>query len=197
MTSLTLWPFAIGFLPYLFVHSAPENQAGSNAPPPPANHGCRLAGVFFWSRKYVWPFLALAKWIGTISCYFCQLPLMVMALSVPFLDEPVEWRRCLAVGCGFVGVLMILQPGLAAFGSNEIIPLCATALMATDGVLTRFATRRDNAMTSFFWTGIAGAIALICVTLFFLHPPQGADWWWMALLCITGASGHYCLISRA
>ena len=62
MTSLPLWPFAIGFLPYLFVHSAPANQAGSNAPPPPANHGCRLAGVFFWSRKYVWLFLALAKW---------------------------------------------------------------------------------------------------------------------------------------
>lgn len=67
--------------------------------------------------------------------------------------------------------------------------------MATYGVLTRFAARRDNAMTSFFWTGVAGAVAVTLVVPFFWHPPQGSDWWWMALLCITGASGHFCLIS--
>ena len=59
---ITIVAIRYWFLRYLFVHSAPANQAGSNAPPPPANHGCRLAGVFFCSRKYVWPFLALAKW---------------------------------------------------------------------------------------------------------------------------------------
>ena len=85
---------------------------------------------------------------------------MVMALSVPFLGETVGWRRWLAVVCGFVGVLVILQPGSAAFGRNAIIPLCAAILMAAYGVLTRFAARRDNAMTSFFWTGVAGAVAI-------------------------------------
>ena len=29
----------------------------------------------------------------------------------------------------------------------------------------------------------------------FCYPPPGSDWWWMALLCVTGASGHFCLIS--
>ena len=61
MTSLPLWPFAIGFLRYLFVRSAPVNQVDSNKPPPPANHGCKLAAVYFWPRKYVSPFMALAK----------------------------------------------------------------------------------------------------------------------------------------
>ena len=67
--------------------------------------------------------------------------------------------------------------------------------MATYGVLTRFAARRDTAMTSFFWTGVAGAMTITLVVPFFWHPPQGSDWWWMALLCITGASGHFFLIS--
>ena len=126
---------------------------------------------------------------------FASYPLMVVALSVPYLGEIVGWRRWLAVGCGFAGVLVILQPGSAAFGSNAVIPLCAAILMATYGVLTRFAARRDNAMTSFFWTGVAGAVAITLIVPFFWHPPQGLDWWWMALLCITGASGHFCLIS--
>ena len=126
---------------------------------------------------------------------FASYPLLVIALSVPFLGETVGWRRWLSVGCGCVGVLVILQPGSVAFGGSAIVPLCASVLMATYGVLTRFAARRDSAMTSFFWTGIAGAIAITCVVPFFWNPPQGADWWWMALLCLTGAGGHYCLIS--
>ena len=126
---------------------------------------------------------------------FASYPLMVMALSVPFLGEIVGWRRWLAVGCGFAGVLMILQPSSSAFSSNALIPLCAAIFMAIYGVLTRFAAQRDNAMTSFFWTGVAGAVAMTLVVPFFWHPPEGSDWWWMALLCITGASGHFCLIS--
>ena len=118
-----------------------------------------------------------------------------MALSVPFLGDIVGWRRWLAVGFGFAGILVILQPGSSAFGSDAVIPLFAAILMATYGVLNRFAARRDNAMTSFFWTGVAGAVAITLVVPFFWHPPQGSDWWWMALLCITGASGHFRLIS--
>ena len=126
---------------------------------------------------------------------FASYPLLVMVLSVPFLGEIVGWRRWLAVGFGFAGVLVILQPGSSAFGSNAVVPLFAATLMATYGILTRFAARRDNAMTSFFWTGVAGAMAITLVVPFFWYPPQGSDWWWMALLCITGASGHFCLIS--
>ena len=48
-------------------------------------------------------------------------PLIMTALSVPFLREHVGWRRWLAVIVGFAGVLMILRPGTgtlspAAFG---------------------------------------------------------------------------------
>jgi drug/metabolite transporter (DMT)-like permease len=38
-------------------------------------------------------------------------PLMVTALSVPMLGERVGWRRWIAVVVGFIGVLIILQPG--------------------------------------------------------------------------------------
>ena len=80
---------------------------------------------------------------------FAGYPLMVMALSVPFLGEIVGWRRWLAVGCGFAGVLVILQPGSSAFAATPSFR-CAAILMATYGVLTRYAARRDNAMTVSF-----------------------------------------------
>jgi len=43
------------------VRSAPANQVDSNKPPPPTNHGYKLAAVYFWLRKYMLLCLALAR----------------------------------------------------------------------------------------------------------------------------------------
>lgn len=125
---------------------------------------------------------------------FASYPLMVMALSVPILGEHVGWRRWLAVSVGFCGVLLILRPGTAMFSSASILPVIAALMMAIYGIMTRFAARRDSAIKSFFWTAIAGGVAMLSIVPPFWAPPQGSDWGWMGLLCLTGAVGHYLLI---
>ena len=125
---------------------------------------------------------------------FASCPLMVMALSVPLLGEVVGWRRWIAVLIGFCGVLLILRPGSEMFGSSSILPVLAALMMASYGLMTRFAARKDSAKTSFFWTAIAGGAAMVVIGPFFWLPPIGSDWGWMALLCLTGTGGHYLLI---
>ena len=125
---------------------------------------------------------------------FASCPLMVMALSVPLLGEVVGWRRWIAVLIGFCGVLLILRPGSEMFGSSSILPVLAALMMASYGLMTRFAARKDSAKTSFFWTAIAGGAAMVVIGPFFWLPPVGSDWGWMALLCLTGTGGHYLLI---
>ena len=49
-------------------------------------------------------------------------------------------------------------------------------------------------MTSFFWTGIAGAVVMTAVGIWFIEPMTGVDSAWMAVLCVTGALGHFLLI---
>ncbi|MBO1257171.1 DMT family transporter, partial [Alteromonas sp. 5E99-2] len=46
---------------------------------------------------------------------FASFPLLVAALSGPILGEAVGWRRWVAIGVGFIGVLIILQPGITVF----------------------------------------------------------------------------------
>lgn len=134
--------------------------------------------------------LGLVESHAVFTCY----PLLVAALSGPVLGEKVGWRRWAAIGVGFVGVLIILQPGLGVFDPAAIIPLVSAAMFALYGLLTRFASRRDSAATSFFWTGTVGAVAMTAVGVWFWEPMTALDWGWMALLCITGASGHFLLI---
>ncbi|PVA11144.1 EamA family transporter [Pelagivirga sediminicola] len=134
--------------------------------------------------------------LGLIETHavFAFYPLLIAALSGPVLGEYVGWRRWTAIGIGFVGVLIILEPGVTVFEPAAIIPLIGALMFALYGLLTRYAARRDTAATSFFWTGTVGAAGMTCVGMWFWEPMAPADWGWMAALCLTGVLGHFTLI---
>ncbi len=125
---------------------------------------------------------------------FISYPLLIAALSGPILGETVGWRRWIAVAIGFVGVLIILQPGLTVFRPAAIIPLIAAFMFALYGLLTRYVARYDSTATSFFWTGTVGAIGITAVGLWFWEPMSGPDWIWMGALCLLAVLGHWLLI---
>lgn len=143
---------------------------------------CVMVGAFV--------LLGLVEAHAIFTCY----PLLVAALSGPVLGEKVGWRRWAAIGIGFIGVLVILQPGYAVFSIEALVPLAAAFMFALYNLLTRYAARKDRAATSFFWTGTMGAIVTTCIGVWFWEPMIGGDWAWMALLCVLGATGHYLLI---
>lgn len=135
--------------------------------------------------------------LGLIETHavFAVYPLLVAALAGPVLGEYVGWRRRIAIVVGLIGVLVILRPGLRVFSPEALIPLAAAFGFALYALLTRKAARLDSSETSFFYTGVAGAVAITLVGPFFWTPIEGAvDWAWMAVLCVMGATGHYLLI---
>ena len=134
--------------------------------------------------------LGLIESHAVFACY----PLLIAALSGPVLGERVGWRRWVAIGIGFIGVIIILEPGFGVFRAEAIVPLISALMFALYGLLTRFAARKDSAATSFFWTGVVGCIGMTAVGIWFWEPMTGPDWRWMGLLCLTGAAGHYTLI---
>lgn len=134
--------------------------------------------------------LGLVESHAIFACY----PLLVAALSGPVLGEGVGWRRWVAIGVGFVGVLVILQPGITVFAPAAVLPLAAACMFALYGLLTRYVARADTTATSFFWTGVSGAVAMTLVGVWFWEPMTAPDWGWMAALCVTGVTGHWLLI---
>ncbi|WP_037228314.1 DMT family transporter [Roseobacter sp. GAI101] len=134
--------------------------------------------------------LGLVESHAVFTCY----PLLVAALSGPVLGESVGWRRWAAIGVGFIGVLIILQPGMNVFDPAAILPLVAAAMFAIYGLLTRYVGRKDKTATSFFWTGVTGSIAMTATGIWFWEPMIASDWIYMGFLCITGVTGHWLLI---
>ena len=125
---------------------------------------------------------------------FASYPLIIAMLSGPILGEYVGWRRWLAISVGFIGILIILNPGNGIFSPYALVPLAGAILFALYGLLTRYVGQYDNSSTSFFWTGVVGSIAMTIIGLNYWDPVSKSDWSIMLLLSASGVVGHYLLI---
>ena len=132
--------------------------------------------------------------LARAQAIFSATPLVVAMLAIPVLGEQVGWRRWSAIVVGLCGVLLIVKPAGDFFDPAVLLPVAGAVNFAVYVVLTRLVGRVDSPMTSFFYTGIAGAAVISLVGPFFWTPITGWDRAWMALLCLTGGSGHYLLI---
>jgi drug/metabolite transporter (DMT)-like permease len=72
-------------------------------------------------------------------------PLFITALSVPVLHEHVGWRRWTAVGVGFIGVLIMLNPRGAALNLGSISALGGAVGYAGSVMLLRHMRRTETA----------------------------------------------------
>lgn len=134
--------------------------------------------------------LGLIESHAVFTCY----PLWVAALSGPILGEKVGWRRWSAIFVGFLGVMIILEPGYGVFSPWALLPLVSSLGFALYGLLTRYVARRDSASVSFLWTGMAGALAMTPLGLWNWAPMTLPEWGLMLSLCLTSALSHWLLI---
>jgi drug/metabolite transporter (DMT)-like permease len=131
--------------------------------------------------------------VGSHAIFACY-PLIVAVLAALVLGERVPTGRWLAIAAGAVGVLVILQPGAGVFTPSALIVLGAASIFATYSILTRLVARQDSPQTSFFFTGVVPGLLLSFAAPFVWRPLAFGDWGWMALLCVSGALGHFLLI---
>ena len=121
-------------------------------------------------------------------------PLLVVALSVLFLGEKAGLDRWLAVLAGFVGVLLIIRPGIHAFAWPLLIPLAGAFLWAVYQVLTRLTARTDRSETTLLWTALSGLICTSAVVPWFWVPPTPTAWLLLAGVGVLGSLSHAALI---
>jgi drug/metabolite transporter (DMT)-like permease len=121
-------------------------------------------------------------------------PLLVTALSVPLLRERVGIRRWSAIGVAFVGMLIILRPGLGAIHPMAPLALLCALMFALYQILTRIVSRGDSPMTTLFYTAAIGTVGLSLIGPFYWTTPDGRGWALFALVACLGAGGHFLLI---
>ena len=139
---------------------------------------------------YTFTLLGLVETHAIIACY----PLIVAGLSVPFLGERFGWRRWMAIFTGFIGVIIILRPNTNVITEGSLFAIIGAIMFAVYLILTRYVSRSDTAITSFFWTGIGGTVTMSLISLFIWDNILKEDHLWLLLMCILSAGSHFMMV---
>lgn len=142
--------------------------------------------TFFWSLKY----LPLAD---ALSIFFVQ-PLVLTALSGWFFGEKVGLRRWAAVMVGFVGVLIIVRPGLVAFNLGTVFAFGSGCALAMYLALSRRIAGEMPAIVTTFQTSALCALILIGILPFIWVTPTGLQWVMLVAMGVFGTLGQFLML---
>ena len=101
--------------------------------------GGRIVGEWFATLLYLTALLAMP--LANATAILQAMPLVMTVLAAFLFKEKVGWRRWSAIACGFVGMLMVVQPGMEGFDSNALYAVAALGFVALRDLSNRFIDR--------------------------------------------------------
>jgi len=130
----------------------------------------------------------------TVSVAFLA-PLIVALLAGPFLGEWVGWRRLVAIFAGFLGVLIVVHPGIGGLHPAFAVAFAGMLASAFFMLLTRFLAAHDAPLVMLFYSILLGTFALAPFALWqWVWPATIGQWLLLLGLGAFGGMGHYLFI---
>ena len=120
------------------------------------------SGCFVLAFRYL--SLADVHSVGSLT------PVIIVTLSAFILKEKVSPKTWIAIFVGFLGVLIILRPGLSIFDIKSLLPLMAAFFLGLYQVVTRKVSENDSTETSLFYTSLIGFIVLSILAFVYWQP---------------------------
>jgi len=110
-------------------------------------------------------------------------PFLIVALSKPFLGEPVRPASWIGVAVGFAAVLIVARPGFGALSLYALFPLAAAVVFALYQLITRrLGAVGERANTTLAWTLALGGLVATPVALLTWNPVTARGWLLMVAL---------------
>jgi drug/metabolite transporter (DMT)-like permease len=153
-----------------------------------ARNSIHFCGTFTWTLAVT--LLPLA----TVFALEFTMPAWVALLAIPLLGERMTKSRAGSIVLGFLGVLVIVRPGIASFQPASLLVLCAAFAFAISLIQTKMLTAYASTFAIIFWMnlmqlpmGLAGSDPL------FLTRLDAGSILPAVTLGAVGLTSHYCL----
>ncbi len=143
--------------------------------------------MLFFSGLKVLP---LAEAIGIAF----TAPLFITALAGPVLGEKVGPRRWAAVLVGFLGALIILRPGTAAFQPTALLIVGSALCFSCAMLLTRRMAPSETNVAMFTYSTLGAGITALPLALWDWRAPALAHLWGFVFLGIVGGTAAFLVI---
>ena len=117
-------------------------------------------------------------------------PIYTAVLSVLFLGERFRLRRWSAILCGFVGMLIILRPGIIEIDLGAILVLASAGIWGVVMIVIKFLGRTESSLTiTAYMNVMLGVLSFVPALLVWSNPPLYL-WGLMVVIGIVGTLGQ-------
>lgn len=168
-------------------------------------HVVRTARTWAHVRRSMFGISAMLTWfwvvtqmpIAEATAISFSAPLFTTAGAALFLGETVGVRRWSATVVGFLGVLMIIRPGIHDVGLAQIMALMAAVLIAGSMLSNKSLARTESPNAMVLWMGVYMSLFSLPPALaVWTWPDSWVVWVWLGGLGVVATAAHLC-ISRA
>lgn len=123
-----------------------------------------------------------------------SIPIFATILSAVLLREPTGIHRWTAVVIGFIGVVIVTQPGSTHLSPlGIVVGLLASITIAGISITLRQIGRTENAATTVFWFTILSTVPLAFALPFAGHAHDATTWAMLLTLGLTGGLAQFAL----
>lgn len=152
--------------------------------------------LWHYAGQNLWFFAVAAIPLSQLVALEFTNPLWVALLAPLMLGETLSRIRVLAALLGFLGVVIVAEPGVSPLEIGHAAGLLSAIGFAMNTLFTKRLMRFDSVLCVLFWMTLAQSIFSFFLSLPGGIPlPSSALLPWIGVVGLTGLSAHYCLTS--
>jgi drug/metabolite transporter (DMT)-like permease len=160
-----------------------------------ARPGLQLIRVFCALVAMLFGFTAIIHMpLADATAIFFAKSFFITVFAVFFLAETVGVYRWSAVLIGFVGVMIMLQPGTDNFSIYGLASLAGAAGAAAVMILLRLLSRSDSADTIMIYGALGVGLVMIIPGIYFWQQATASEWLLLAAVAVVSYFGQKCNI---
>jgi drug/metabolite transporter (DMT)-like permease len=147
-----------------------------------------------FAANICWTNAVIVLPLATVFAIEFLMPVWAGLLAVVLLGERFTAGRAGTIVLGFLGVLVILRPGIEAFQPAALGVLVASFGYAASNIATKKLIPVQSTIAIIFWMNVMQiGMALPGIDLAFPTRLASHQWLWAFGLAFGGAFAHYCL----
>lgn len=132
--------------------------------------------------------------LADATAIFFSKPLFTTVVAVIVISEVVSGRRWIATIVGFVGVLIMIQPGADTINPIALIGVASALAFATANVLIRLLSKTEPPNRILFYYHVGGILVFTGPAIWFWTTPVGIEWVLLISIAVLTTIGMACFV---
>lgn len=141
--------------------------------------------------QYGWILGIIHLSLAEVTAIEFSVPIWILLIASIFLKEKLTSVKIISILLGFIGVLIIMKPGVEIIKINSMIVLLSAVSYAITHTATKKLTEKYSPLYIIFIMCLIQAPVSFCLTLTNFTFPNSIDAFWLIIIGICGTAAHF------